>query len=124
MELFFKKFPELREGILLHRSGRIGEFERGKEPDPELVRLLVEAVLNHDGGLVQVGVVSFLSKISVSGGAIDMLVEFDKIGVMLLLVDLELLIALDAVEALFLELPYVFFFIVPYKILFPHIGVD
>ena len=124
MEPLWKKFSELREGNLLHRSGRIGEFERRKEPDPELVRLLVEAVINHDADLVQVGVVSLLSKISVSGGANEILVEFDQRGFMLLLVDLELLLALDAVEALFLVLPYVSFFMIPYKILFPHIGVD
>ena len=55
----------------------MGEFEKGPEPDPELVRLLIEAVSKNDADLVQVGVVSVFGRRIGCFFVNDMLVELD-----------------------------------------------
>ena len=54
MEPFFLEFLELWQDIPLQHRGRVSEFERGIEHDPELASLLIEAVSKNDTDLVQV----------------------------------------------------------------------
>ena len=83
---------EFTKDLLLHHRGRLGEFVSGPEPDPELARLLVEEVVNHDADFVQVepgGLIEWRFRCGVMS---DLLVELDQTVVMFSPLDLELLL--------------------------------
>ncbi len=83
---------EFTKDLLLHHRGRLGEFVSGPESDPELSRLLVEDVVNHDADFVQVELGGLIEWRFRCGVTSDLLVELDQTAVMFSLLDIEILI--------------------------------